>query len=515
MPASGAACVRATALIAAGRYPEAREAAKAALEAEGPEPALFLALARAHMAEDEDDHDDEAERVFRRALDAFPDDLDLLAGYAELCLRSDPLDRPGRHRRGPVLLERLRELAPDSPQLRRADASTDVLAATAGRGPSAARVQRHDVVHALTSAASPEAAGEEVRRQVARAPHDRRLAVLDASLDALGRPGRAPLRRLVLRRPEYLLVVQLVVAALVIARFAVEGFPVWIPFAVAVIADLPLLALGLLLRGARAPGGERMSVAVDGERTPGAAEGEQAPRSVDGERTPVAVGGERTPVAEGGERAPRSVDGGSAVAEPYLPEMPRRSRRELVLVGAGAAVLLGAGVTTGTLAYAEYTAYPRYEAVAPDSFRGMARMDVGAVPEGAGFGSSSGRVETSFNAVYTGGSGDGSGLSVTASIGDFHDATVALVEESGALLASTPGVTPLGDGWMADAGAYGGWMRCDRYTEDLAGTPKAVCFWTDRGSMGAVTFRASEAMTDAEVEQLARMTRQTELRPVS
>ncbi|MGW4745798.1 hypothetical protein ACWEPR_13460 [Streptomyces sp. NPDC004290] len=488
MSASGAACARATALIAAGRYPEAREAAKAALEAEGPEPALFLALARAHMAEDEDDHDDEAERVFRRALDAFPDDLDLLAGYAELCLRSDPLDRPGRHRRGPVLLERLRELAPDSPQLRRADASTDVLAATASRGPSAARVQRHDVVHALTSAASPEAAGEEVRRQVARAPHDRRLAVLDASLDALGRPGRAPLRRLVLRRPEYLLVVQLVVAALVIARFAVEGFPVWIPFAVAVIADLPLLALGLLLRGARARGGERMSGAVDGERAPG---------SADGERTPVAVGGE------------------PAAAEPYLPEVPRRSRRELVLVGAGAVVLLGAGVTTGTLAYAEYTAYPRYEAVAPDSFRGMARMDVGGVPEGAGFGSSSGRVETSFNAVYTGGSGDGSGLSVTASIGDFHDATVALVEESGALLASTPGVTPLGDGWMADAGAYGGWMRCDRYAEDLAGTSKAACFWTDRGSMGVVTFRASEDMTDAEVEQLARMTRQTELRPVS
>ncbi|MFF3755781.1 hypothetical protein [Streptomyces sp. NPDC002185] len=490
MSASGAACARATALIAAGRYPEAREAAKAALEAEGPDPALFLALARAHLAEDEDDHDDEAERVFRRALDAFPDDLDLLAGYAELCLRSDPLDRPGRHRRGPVLLERLRELAPDSPQLRRADASTstDVLAATAGRGPSAARVQRHDVVHALTSAASPEAAGEEVRRQVARAPHDRRLAVLDASLDALGRPGRAPLRRLVLRRPEYVFVVQLVVAALVIARFAVEGFPVWIPFTVAVIADLPLLALGLLLRGARARGGERMSGAVDGERTPGEADGEQAPGSVDGE---------------------------PAAAEPYLPEVPRRSRRELVLVGAGAAVLLGAGVTTGTLAYAEYTAYPRYEAVAPDSFRGMARMDVGGVPEGAGFGSSSGRVETSFNAVYTGGSGDGSGLSVTASIGDFHDATVALVEESGALLASTPGVTPLGDGWMADAGAYGGWMRCDRYTEDLAGTPKAVCFWTDRGSMGVVTFMASEAMTDAEVEQLARMTRQTELRPVS
>ncbi|WP_426368278.1 tetratricopeptide repeat protein [Streptomyces sp. E-08] len=113
--ASGAACARATALIAAGRYAEAREAAETALEEDGPEPALFLVLARAHTAEDDDDHDDDAERVFRRALDAFPDHLDLLAGYAELCLRSDPLDRPGRHARGPVLLDRLRELAPDSP----------------------------------------------------------------------------------------------------------------------------------------------------------------------------------------------------------------------------------------------------------------------------------------------------------------------------------------------------------------------------------------------------------------
>ncbi|MGW4701210.1 hypothetical protein [Streptomyces sp. NPDC004285] len=465
MAASGAACARATALIAAGRYAQAREAAGTALDAEGPEPALFLVLARAHMAEDDDDHDDDAERVFRRALDVFPDHLDLLAGYAELCRRSDPLDRPGRHGRGPVLLERLRELAPDSPHPGRADAPGSLLATASAKGPSAARVQRHDVVQALTTAASPEAAGEEARRRAALAPYDLRLAVLDASLTALARPGRAPLRFLARLRPEYLLVVQSVVAALVVARFALEGFPSWIPFAVAVLADLPLLALRLLLRGARARGGERASGVVDVE--PGA-------------------------------------------AEPSLPAVPRRPRREPALVGAGAAVLLGAVATTSVLAYVEYTAYPRYEAVAPDSFRGMARMDVGspAVSDPRR------RVEASFSHVYTGGSGDGSDLAVTVSIGDFHDATRSLVEEGGAVLSSTPGVTPL-TGRMADAGAYGGWMRCDRYTEDLTGTPKAICFWTDKGSMGLVTFKASADMAQADVEQLARMTRQSVLRPVS
>ncbi|MFC9594784.1 hypothetical protein ACFTUC_33975 [Streptomyces sp. NPDC056944] len=466
---SGTACARATALIAAGRYAEAREAAETALEEDGPEPALFLVLARAHTAEDDDDHDDDAERVFRRALDAFPDHLDLLAGYAELCLRSDPLDRPGRHARGPVLLERLRELAPDSPQLRRAGESTSVLGA-ASRGPSAARVQHHDLVHALTTAASPEAAGEEARRQAALAPHDRRLAVLDASLTALALPGRAPLRFLARRKPEYLFAAQLIVAALVIARHVLDGFPLWIPFAVAVLADVPLLALRLLLRGARARGGERASAVVDVE-----------------------------PAAE----------------EPSLPAVPRRPRRELALIGAGAAVVLGAGATTGALTYAEYSAYPRYEAVAPDSFRGMTRMDMGEDLGGTAVNDPGRRGETSFSHFYTGGSGDGADLAVTVTIGDFHDATAAVVEESDALLSSTPGVTPLGDGWTADAGAYGGWMRCSRYQEDLTGTPRTMCFWADKGSIGFVMFNASQDMAHADVEQLARMTRQSVLRPVS
>ncbi|MEU2235574.1 tetratricopeptide repeat protein [Streptomyces vietnamensis] len=463
-----AVCAHATALISAGRHAEARSVVEAALEADGPEPVLFLVLARAHMAEDEDDHDDEAERVFRRALDAFPDHLDLLAGYAELCLRSDALDRPGRHGRGPVLLERLRELAPDSPQLRRATASTSVLAAAASKGPSAARVQRHDAVHALATAASPRAAEKEARRQAALAPYDQRLAVLDATLTALARPGRAPLRFLIRRTPEYLFVAQLTVAVLLLARHVLGPFPLWVACAVGVLLDLPLLLLRLILRGAR---------------------------------------------ARGGERASGEVVMGPAPAEPALPAVPRYARRESALIGAGAVIALGAVATTSVLTYAEYTAYPRYEAVAPNTFRGMTRTDpfeaLGVeVPRDP-----SGRVEASFTYFYTGGTGDGSNLAVVGAAGDFHDFTAAMVHDTDIILSSTAGVTRLHDTWSADAGPYGGWMQCSRYVEDITGTPKAICFWADRGSMGSVTFKASD-MPHGEIAQLARLTRQSVLRPV-
>ncbi|MER6096100.1 hypothetical protein ABT154_09610 [Streptomyces sp. NPDC001728] len=96
---------------------------RGALDADGPDADLLLALARAHMAEDDDDHDDDAERVLREGLDDVPDDIGLIAGHAELCARTDALDRPGRHARGPVLLARLREIAPDSPTLLEVEAA--------------------------------------------------------------------------------------------------------------------------------------------------------------------------------------------------------------------------------------------------------------------------------------------------------------------------------------------------------------------------------------------------------
>ncbi|MBB4984019.1 tetratricopeptide repeat protein [Streptomyces nymphaeiformis] len=466
---AASACAHATALIAAGRLAEAREVAETALETDGPEPTLLLVVARAHMAEDEDDHDDDAERVFRRALDLFPDHVDLLAGYAELCLRSDALDRPGRHARGPVLLERLRELAPDSPQLLRATASTSVLATAVAKGPSAALVQSLDLLQALTTAASPEAAEKDARRRAALAPYDRRLAVLDATLTALARPGRAPLRLLVRRRPEYLFLAQLTVAVLLLARHVLGPFPLWVTCAVVVLLQLPLLALRLLLRGARARGGAR---------------------------------------ASGASAA------GPAPAEPPLPAVRPYTRRQLVLIGAGAALAFSAFVTTTVLTHLEDIAYPRYEAAAPYTFRGMTRTDTGDELDTTAASDPSGRVAAAFTYFYTGGSGDGSELAVTASTGDFHDATAAMVYESDTLLSSTPGVGSLDDSWRADAGAYGGWMQCSRYVEYITGEHKAICFWADKGSMGSVSFKASD-MSHADVEGLARTTRQTVLLPAS
>ncbi|MFH8717677.1 hypothetical protein [Streptomyces zaomyceticus] len=64
------------ALVAAGRPAEARATARTALDTEGPDARLLLALARAHLAEDDDDHDDAAERVFSEGLYTFPDDID-------------------------------------------------------------------------------------------------------------------------------------------------------------------------------------------------------------------------------------------------------------------------------------------------------------------------------------------------------------------------------------------------------------------------------------------------------
>lgn len=97
-----------------GRLAQARNTATEALKTEEPSAQLFLVLGQAHAAEDDDDHDDRAEAAYQEGLREFPDDLELLAAYAELCLRSDYLDRPARFRRGPELTERLRELAPGS-----------------------------------------------------------------------------------------------------------------------------------------------------------------------------------------------------------------------------------------------------------------------------------------------------------------------------------------------------------------------------------------------------------------
>ncbi|MER7092216.1 hypothetical protein ABT368_03405 [Streptomyces althioticus] len=97
-----------------GRLAQARNTATEALKTDGPSAQLFLVLGQAHPAEDDDDHDNRAEAAHQEGLREFPDDLGLLAAYAELCLRSDHLDRPAKFRRVPGLTGPLRELEPGS-----------------------------------------------------------------------------------------------------------------------------------------------------------------------------------------------------------------------------------------------------------------------------------------------------------------------------------------------------------------------------------------------------------------
>lgn len=147
----------------------------------GPTAVLYRWLGQAHAAEDEDDHDAEAERAYRSGLALAPDDLGLLVCYLELCLRADAFDYPVRAGRVATLRARIDELAPDgSPESRRVDDALswagrgywDDLIAAAGRGElqqaeSAELGER--VAGALRAgtvdAASPATAGEDMLLQ--------------------------------------------------------------------------------------------------------------------------------------------------------------------------------------------------------------------------------------------------------------------------------------------------------------------------------------------------------------
>ncbi|MFE5190638.1 hypothetical protein [Streptomyces sp. NPDC056628] len=101
-------------LFTAGGNAAVRRAAQEGLDELGPHPDLYCWLALGHAAEDDDDHDDRAEEAFRAGLALDADHLGLLAGYAELCLRADAFEYPGRAARARVLAGRLDELAPES-----------------------------------------------------------------------------------------------------------------------------------------------------------------------------------------------------------------------------------------------------------------------------------------------------------------------------------------------------------------------------------------------------------------
>lgn len=189
-------------LFAVGGFTQVRKLAESGLKELGPDPRLYRWLGLAHAAEDEDDHDAEAEKAYEAGLKLYPDDLGLLVSYLELCLRADGWTFPGRSGRAVVLKERIAVLAPaGSPEAARVE---DALG-WAGRGywqdvrdrTATARAERA----ALTSH------GEDVAEALGRGgptapahPEDLRAAEVAAALELLAGPWRAPLRLLVRHR---------------------------------------------------------------------------------------------------------------------------------------------------------------------------------------------------------------------------------------------------------------------------------------------------------------------------
>ncbi|MEV7406091.1 hypothetical protein AB0N93_37715 [Streptomyces sp. NPDC091267] len=242
------------AALQAARPADARARATAALEEFGPDPVLYTLLGRAHAHENEDDHDDSAERAYRLGLEAFPDDLELLTAYAELCLESDAMDRPGRHSRGPVLAARVRAMAPGSPQTLHLDrvgrGMAGIRAPSGGRlsptSPiplSAAHAQRHDVRTALAGAPNLAEATRLAEEDAQRYPYDLRRAVIAETLTALGRPGRRLLVSRV-RAPFLSVLLALALGAAAAIPRSASPLSLW-----AAAAALLLIVPGCLSRG--------------------------------------------------------------------------------------------------------------------------------------------------------------------------------------------------------------------------------------------------------------------------
>ncbi|MFE1839843.1 hypothetical protein [Streptomyces sviceus] len=179
-------------MFVAGGNGAVRRAAQAGLDELGPSPDLYCWLALGHAAEDDDEHDDYAEEAFRAGLALDGDHLGLLAGYAELCLRADSFEYPGRAARAVTLAKHLKQLAPhrlaaaerwaqrgywDDLRMRAA------AAAVAGRDTEAqARALAVDLRH------GDEAATREMNVE------DRDAVVRAATLKALSGPWNAPVR---------------------------------------------------------------------------------------------------------------------------------------------------------------------------------------------------------------------------------------------------------------------------------------------------------------------------------
>ncbi|MEV0781400.1 hypothetical protein AB0I52_00135 [Streptomyces sp. NPDC050423] len=191
-------------LFLAGGLAGVRRTATQRLDEAGPHADLYCRLAVAHASEDDDDHDTEAERAFRKGLALDADHPGLLAGYAELCLRSDSFEYPGRAAGAVELTRRLEELAPDSAenaQLRAAHRWAargywEDLRMSAAEGAvrrQARETQSDEIADALRGQGLREARVRTAEAAGAR-PDDQRAAVLAVTLETLSGPGNGWLR---------------------------------------------------------------------------------------------------------------------------------------------------------------------------------------------------------------------------------------------------------------------------------------------------------------------------------
>ncbi|WP_327708718.1 hypothetical protein OG912_07640 [Streptomyces sp. NBC_00464] len=477
------ATAHAGAALLAGRLAVARAGAEEALERFGPGPDLYAMLGRAHAAEEADDHDDSADTVYRRGLAAFPDDLDLLAGYAELCLRADSFDRPARHGRGPDLLARLREVAPGSPQTLRVEqtaAGQGRLSAPSGtKTLSPSRMQRHDAHDALTTAPDLATAVQLAQEQSEQDPHELRLAVRAETLAALAGPGRGLLLR-ILRAPLVSLsLCAVLVSAIALAHPALH-LPVWVLLLVPVVC-LPHRLLSLVLHGARRRAERRVLV------------------------TPPNAGpvGDAQPATAGVPEAASEQDAGPVhvpavpLAHPPLLPVPAPSRRERAVALTAAAVIVASVAGSVLWSNAQYRSYPRYTAAGPAAFHGAPLIT--GHPLRASLESTAARMWNTadgrtFSYVYADSPQALVPVAVVSGVtGDFHDTSgeaVRALEEGLRYI----GITPLST-WNADPGRLGGRLRCVTFAALLGDS--TACSWADKGSIAIIVLYEADLDREA------------------
>ncbi|MFK0101816.1 hypothetical protein [Streptomyces sp. NPDC091040] len=435
--------------LAAKRRSEARERAVAALEEHGPDPELYALLGQAHAAEDEDDHDDEAERVYRRGLDAFPDNLALLAAYAELCRAADGLDHPGRAARAAQLVARVEELGPDSPEAQRL--RNPVPLWTAQRPApqhSLAHAQRHDVRQALAAAPDLAEAARLAEEEAGQHPYSLRLAIRAETLTAFTRPGR-PLLLWLVRAPYLSVLAVLAVGALSLVLDAAALWSVWAG-ASALLALVPYRLLTVLEGGARTRATGRVAPLPQGAPEP---------------------------------------------ASP-LPPPPPPGLRDFAVLGAALTLAVFALLAPMALksAAAKPKDYPRYAVTPPQEFRGAPLASAVPVVEGvdsdmASMWTQAADVEGTFAYVY----GDVTALSdddgpaalIFGATGDFRGTPHAALK--GYELALSESESTINEVWQPDAGPGGGGLRCVSYADDTeAPGARVACSWVDDGSYGTV-----------------------------